>query len=642
MPTLAEVGSFNYHDKAHPTEDQKSWLSMRAIDIITKVVESKFPSKNIFDKIYFVEARTGSGKSTLMVSHLFKTIVRKMNGKMLCTEPRVVLTQSNANDILRYNHDLILGQNVGVLNGSIKINCTEISSLFYCTTQIVTDILLKVLQCTRQDQALSMLNKYKIIVIDEVHVIDLPMIGMLRCVLDVLNKYGNNSECPLFIFTSATMDLDQIVKYVFPKTYDEVYQNALMIAEVSGTPNFPIEKHYMKQPDMNNLYRMETELIKTNKLLRRCAGASLLSKYILKNFIDRLRNSESYITKNGEKIQCRDMLIFVATSAEIEIMVKLLSSGIEHDLNIPSLGISKGCQLSVLNDFRKKNFNKERFIIVGYARGFSEAADDVVALPMSNDKDVLINETKIIISTPILDTGKTFSTLYYCIDMGVQTTTVFNPLKHTVKSNSIKQIPINLSQLTQRIGRVGREGNGIFWHFYSEEAKNKLLVRGFPDTVNCYCLSKMFLNEIRKGELFDIIDIVKLNNYLYPSSVDVMICSAKDLIYSGYMNQYGIYMDALKMDSNIWVIYALYLYGWCGIGLWKSLLIASLNWKEFPEYLCIRDLKPGDLRIKLDAVLESKSFNVDIVDSIKRARNYLSKVVYGKSTPFMYLKNRIW
>ena len=42
--------------------------------------------------------------------------------------------------------------------------------------------------------------------------------------------------------------------------------------------------------------------------------------------------------------------------------------------------------------------------------------------------DSLYNEIRIVAATPVIETGKTIVTLYLCIDMGLNTTSVYNPL----------------------------------------------------------------------------------------------------------------------------------------------------------------------------------------------------------------------
>jgi hypothetical protein len=48
-------------------------------------------------------SRTGSGKSTLMIDRLFHRFIRNTRRGLLCTEPRVVLTESNVNDVIEHN-----------------------------------------------------------------------------------------------------------------------------------------------------------------------------------------------------------------------------------------------------------------------------------------------------------------------------------------------------------------------------------------------------------------------------------------------------------------------------------------------------------------------------------------------------------
>ena len=246
MPTLAQKGTFSFDPKAKITTDQKVWLENEtAINIIIKVLNAKLSKTGIENRLYFLRGRTGSGKSTMMISSLYEAIIKNSRGKLICSEPRVVLTKANATDVIRYNKTYQFGKQMGVLSGSEKILCTEKECMYYCTPQILNDKLLKMTQLTDEGEIRHNLIQYKIVVVDEVHVLDLPMMSLLKTVRDVVNKYGSIPECPLFIFASATIDTNQMVSYFFPKNSEQIYENPLVIGNVAGSSNHPVNEQFL-------------------------------------------------------------------------------------------------------------------------------------------------------------------------------------------------------------------------------------------------------------------------------------------------------------------------------------------------------------------------------------------------------------
>lgn len=86
--------------------------------------------------------------------------------------------------------------------------------------------------------------------------------------------------------------------------------------------------------------------------------------------------------------------------------------------------------LSEINSWRNDNKGQKSILIIGYARGWSLASEYLLSHQIKPDPDALMNETSIILSTPIIETGKTIKTLYKAIDMRVQNTQIYNTLAY--------------------------------------------------------------------------------------------------------------------------------------------------------------------------------------------------------------------
>ena len=97
--TLNTKNSFHFHPKAIVPEKKCYDSSIyTAIEIIKTIIREKIHGYNLYDKIYFLEGRTGSGKSTFLVSELFKNFILNndlQKDSIIVVEPKVILTQSH-------------------------------------------------------------------------------------------------------------------------------------------------------------------------------------------------------------------------------------------------------------------------------------------------------------------------------------------------------------------------------------------------------------------------------------------------------------------------------------------------------------------------------------------------------------------
>ena len=112
MPTLANIGTLIFHPDANVSNDlMRMQENTSAIDIIVHILKNKINRKGINNKILIVKGRTGSGKSTFMISYLYDKLIENQtsqhHGCICVCEPRVVLTRSNSIDIIRYNKNMV-------------------------------------------------------------------------------------------------------------------------------------------------------------------------------------------------------------------------------------------------------------------------------------------------------------------------------------------------------------------------------------------------------------------------------------------------------------------------------------------------------------------------------------------------------
>ena len=640
MPTLLQKNAFNFHPSADLTPEMKTWLhSELAINIILKILSIKLLQKGIRNRLYFLQGRTGSGKSTLMISSLFDSLIKNTHSRLICSEPRVILTKSNGEDVSRFNAHLNIGENISILTGIEKINASEYENICYCTSQILNDTLSSVLSIRDTEKAIKVLSSYKIIVIDEVHVLDMPMITLLKTIKDFTTRFGHLAECPLFLFTSATIDIDHLIGYYLASSpIESIYKDPLIIGYVIGESNFKLNEQFLS----NELVMKYTEEEKQRGFN---SGFYILAKHFMINYYDKLHDSSSYITDpiSGTKIQCRDVLFFVPLVSGIEILAKTIKAYIK---DTPYFMILKNTSIEEVEAWREKNRNAKRVLFIGFARGYSKASDLILSLPMDKNIDNLIYETRIYASTPIIETGKTLSTLYLAIDMGLNTAMIYNPLTYDINNqfNCIRQIPVNMNQAIQRLGRVGREAPGMYLHFYSKDSFDIMELRDIPETVNTFCISEQLLLIIKHLPKFTQFDFMNENDYIYPASISVMLASVSDLVHAGFITVYGksAFLRSSASISNNWLLYAKFLYITDEtMTLWQCLLLCSINRKHIVNAFNLYKLDKNKLMYSLDSILEDTPSN-DVIESIQKARNAMVEILYGQDTTFPVIEGRIW
>lgn len=640
LPTLLTKGSFSFHDNVKIPETYKnSLLNDNAVDIIMKILTEKLNESGVMNRLYFLNARTGSGKSTIFVSSLYNAFIRNHRSRLYVTEPRVPLCSSNASEIIRWKQyqDDQLGKNVGYLTGPLKIKCYSSNGiLYYCTPQIIANLLNNMLT----EQNINSNNYIKIVVIDESHLLDMPTLQTLNIIFNVLEKFGNNKLCPLFIFASATLNLEPFINYYYPLmskdnktlTINNIYEDYKMIGYVSGLTNFDVKLHYLSK----NIKIVKSDTVINN--FGYCVANEVI-RYYLGKILNDIPKEE-----NGN-----DLLIFipkmVLANSIADNLYNLIEKTKYDNSNVPVFSIKKGMAFSEVENWRSQNRNKKRILLVSYARGFAKASDEILKTALEPDNEAREWERKIFISTPIIETGKTISSLRYCFDIGLELKPAFNPLIYNFYSKyNLRIFPINQSSATQRLGRVGREQCGECLRLYTNETYNMLDKSELPETVNNFCLSQVVLSKLQTLPLYEYYDIINDNNYLFKISFDIQLRTICDLINSGFYNIFGLVTDTITTMKNVdsLMLYIQQLYYINGYSLFNSLLIVNMNYKFISPEITPLNLPIDNLPYKLSK-LKDITPDIDIVEAIKKSRNTITLILYDQSfTLLKLLYNRLF
>lgn len=643
--TLMMHKAFHYDEKADTSLIPQSMMNFDrpAIQSIKDVIKEKIKKNDLINKIYLLEGRTGSGKSTYLVSELYREFIKinkKNSASIMVVEPKVILTQSNSVNICRNNPDIIMGQDIGYLSGSFKLLPEGDKNMQFMTTEIFKQKLINAINS----------KKYlaDIVILDEVHILDLPMISLLNIVYNFLKNVTVDQldKVPIFILTSATININMLASYfstAINLPLDKIYLNPLLIGYVAGKRNFDVENRFISR-DVHNI------VAKLNK----DDFFKALSKWMFDICIPLSNESKSKIKvknpNNTYEIQCRDILLFCPTTKPFEI----IGSELKKLIKEPSIFVDKLLSESEFQEWRNKNKGKKRYLIMGYSSGYSNLSNELLKFPIDPSYDAQMHETKIILSTPAIETGKTISQLYICVDTGLQFQQLYTPLTYNPNAFYGQLAPISKDSITQRMGRVGRESPGISIGFYTQNAYNKLQNEPTPDNLNSVSLAHIYVDnfniimddkrknlKIKNKYVNSRIDLIHENNYIVPNAIDILIKTGQDLISCFYLNPIGNIFEFNNDNGhcNSWLIYAKYLYYVMGKSLFEACFIARLNRKFLPVIITPSNFKQAynfeilDRYDTLDDAMKN-----EIIEAIKEAKMAVNTLKYDpRNSPFIKL-----
>lgn len=577
-PTLLQPGLYVWPNPPPGTDIRTP------VEIICDIISQKLTKRGRENKVFLLKAFTGAGKSTVFPQYMLTNIGSRLQRGICMAEPRVDLCTNGANDILSYNHQWSYGEEMGKLTGVSKIVARKKAHICFMTTQILQNHITSILMAynnNRVGEMSRLLDRYAVVVMDEAHTHDIQTLSTVAAVKQLLICCGNEKNCPLFVFTSATLDNTQFRDYF--ETWD--VEDNMAVGMVAPVANHPIQCHFLTDSEVN---RMNTET--KNKAIKYSDIYSQAARYVIDRYSKELLEGKM-IAPNGAR--CRDLLIFAPTMRAITSMILSLFYSIRT--NIPKFLVKETATIAEFERWRNDNRGKDRLVIMGYSASYSHLAMKLLEKPFSDDKEVLEYEMKWIVSTVAIESGKTVGTLNMCIDTGFDNKPVNNPLVWEPGKTKVVQIPACQNQITQRRGRVGRLTPGTFLTLYTEDCLNARPIDDMPDTVNNGCLSQtltsLYIEPTRFPRIFDL---TELNDNLYPIPPDLLIMSGRDLIFGNILGVNGDWM--VKNVDKPWLRYARVAYYVYKIPLFEALLLSAINQYNLParfEITTIHGLIPG-------------------------------------------------
>lgn len=444
----------NYLDYIQNSEREKPWFTQYALNWVAQL---NFFHHYLNNRILFITGATGVGKSTQipkLLLYSLKALNYNITGKIVCTEPRIDPTKSNAEIIanemgvpLKLHHYIQYKY-----RGNDKTKQVNHLSLTFVTDAILNNLLTNPLF----KQQIQIMNKekhkiysdhnlYDIIIIDEVHEHNVNMDLILSFMKYVAN-YNNSIK---LVLISATMDEDEPI-------YRRFYRN------INDNRMFPLN-YSLKEENLDRI-NVDRRIHISIPIVGQSTQYKITDHYLDKdyNYDDPILNDiiikiimHDIIGKdlNG------DILLFEPTVIKVNEMVKLLNTV------TPSNTIALPYYRQLDKDHKNilENISNMKFLLK-FDKKLPFNLLTIEQIQEGNN-----NYTRcIIVGTNIIEASKTVPSLRFVIESGRQNIVLYD-YKRRIGLNKIGII--SESSKKQRKGRVGRVASGDVYYLYSNKLK---------------------------------------------------------------------------------------------------------------------------------------------------------------------------
>jgi hypothetical protein len=418
----------------------RKWYTLDSFHWIFQI---NFYMHYIYTDVHYVTGSTGTGKSTQtpkLYLYALKMLDYKMNGQILCSEPRIEPTTNNAkrisdelgfpiykkdNPSLRFGS---LAKNSNSSNLHSAENKTEnyviqyeyaidrhISDYKILNLKLVTDGLLLIRILDRQD--------FDIIIIDEAHEHNANM-DLLLTFCKFLYKYKRFK----LVIISATMDNDEATyRRYFKNMKQDIYPNLIYLDKRMNISIFANE----------TLYAIK-EYYRSNKT----------PMDIIREILNNSTSGEILFFQNGRK--------------EIMEMVTLINASTPSNvIALPYLGELDQEYKNIII-----NIHTEKFKL----KIKKEEVDKWINKELSQDISYSYSRC-IIVATNIAEASITLESLKFVIDNGT-----YNEITYNYNTNSAQFRVNDISEQSriQRKGRVGRVSGGTIYYLYEKDSKKNI------------------------------------------------------------------------------------------------------------------------------------------------------------------------
>lgn len=458
----------------------------------------------IENRLLIVQSGTASGKSTTIPPEIFNALVRTRyanGGGIICTQPRVLTAIANAKQIVgipKYGEFLKIGEAIGWSTQYSKLKPRRIG-LLSATIGILT----------MQLQVFSdaeIANLYRFILIDEAHERSLGADVTFAALKGFLKRNAHLPNCPFVVLMSATIDVAKFARYFLgaERTLDELVNNIIIC---NAAPSQKRDIMWPSAPITNIIdesARIVEHILDTAPAPRETWDPAVPV-------------SDESMSKQTER---DDILIFVPGIAEINAMKQKLK-----DMNARRVGNKQTCVAIVPLNSQTISENRREY-----------QQTDLPLRSVSSSYSVY-PERRVIISTNVAETGKTFNTLRYVLDMGFSRENEFNP---NLKVEVLISKPAPVSRIMQRHGRVGRKFPGIVYPLYTEETFKKLQPDQFPEIITSN-ISPIILQIVFEQQKTKFMNATRDQApYFRVSDIDMLDPPQPDILLDGLERAYAL------------------------------------------------------------------------------------------------------
>lgn len=448
-----EQGSkmMNYFDII--STDQ-SWYTMYALDWISQL---SFFHRYLNNRILYVTGATGVGKSTQipkLLLYALKMIDYNNDGKIVCSQPRIPPTQSNASRIAlelglpiteyKKDADLDISTNNFYVQYQHSVGQhTKDSvglSLKIVTDGILNATLLKNKMLKRsvvEDGVIKykQANEYDIVIVDEAHEHNPNMDFILTLMRNTL--YLNNSI--KLIIISATMDDDEpIYRRYYRDINDNIMYPSNITLEKGGLDRINVDRRlHISPPGMTTRNKVVEHIDKRSPVD--------VTLDIIKKSTD------------------GDILVFQIGTKEIRDFIREITPNLPY--NVIALPYH-GKMSQRHKDFIEQIDKKLHDLVIPKDKDF-ESIKDFDNIDGAVQKGTY--QRAVIVATNIAEASITITTLKYVVDNGKQKIGRYD---YKIRNTVFDIIDISESSRIQRKGRVGRVSSGEVYYTYDIENRN--------------------------------------------------------------------------------------------------------------------------------------------------------------------------
>lgn len=411
------------------------------------------------NRLLILEARTASGKSVTVppwIQIAFRSVPRLSTRLVLCTQPRILTTESIPTELDRENYFASLGVKfkLGIDVGyqtSARAQAIRSNGLLYATIGTL-EAQLK----SEMDKPDRFCRRYSCIVLDEAHERSLIFDSTMALLKIFFTRNAHRDDLPFLCLMSATFD---VVKYAsffnvlgvaapsqeelkpaspWRKLAEEAARLCPNIIRVGGASH-PIETRW-SETSVVNIYEG------TLNRVWRCID-------------EELETHSKTIVPGASYDSPNKILVFVPGQSDSRQILKQL---------VAAKLIQPGTLRAI------PGTNEQALVVVSYYYVDSNAvksvsADYIKVMGMGEaptGASRFTFNTTVIVTTAVAETGLSLPDLRYVIDCGLSKESEFNPTENI--SSMLLSRPAAQSRILQRKGRVGRKAPGIFYPLYTE------------------------------------------------------------------------------------------------------------------------------------------------------------------------------